>query len=158
MTKLTIIFIKGDTTSEIDNIIDTASRGIYCHVAIKILGSVLEALGEKDESDPYPGVWKHNITKYDNNPLAVFVEVEIPDISNAEDEAQNLIGRPYGYIDCIDGGIYDIMGKQLPSDGDFTDNCSETVVRILRDGGYNILPGVEADCLTPNDIARYLTA
>jgi hypothetical protein len=44
------------------------------------------------------------------------------------------------------------------SSGELTMNCSETVTRILRAGGLNVLPGVNADCVTPMDLYRYLAA
>jgi hypothetical protein len=155
MSKVTVIFVHGD--SIVDKIIDDVSKGNYSHVAIKIIGGTLEALGMKDSNDPYPGIWKHDINKYDNNPYVKMIDVELPDLPSAESEANSLIGKPYGYIDCVDGGAYDLTGKQLPADGELTANCSETVTRILRAGGFNILPDIEADCVTPMDLYRELT-
>lgn len=152
MTKVTVIFVSG--TSIVDKVIDAVSHGKYSHVAIKILNGVVEALGVKDQGDKYPGTWIHDASKYDNNPDAIFIDVDLPDIDRAATEASTLIGKPYGYIDCINGGVYDLTGYQLPADKGITENCSETITRILRAGGFNILPDVTADCITPNTLAR----
>jgi hypothetical protein len=59
-----IIFVPGEDNL-VDNIISTVSNGKYVHVAIEILGGILEAMGEKEPGDKYPGVWLHDIHKYD---------------------------------------------------------------------------------------------
>jgi len=155
MSTVTIIFVSGH--SIIDTVINTVSHGQYSHVAIKILEGVVEALGVKDIGDKYPGVWLHDAEKYDNNPDVKMIDVDLPDIAGAEAEANNLIGTLYGYLDCINGGYYDITGKQLTNDGKITANCSETVTLILRAGGLAILPELSADYITPNDLYRELT-
>lgn len=110
----------------------------------------------KDATDLYAGVWIHDADKYDNDPNAVFIDVDVPDLEGAETEARKLIATHYGYLDCVVGGYYDITGKQIPADGGITANCSETVTLILRAGGFNVLPGVEADAVTPNDLYKAL--
>ncbi len=155
--KVTVIFVKGDDKDcVVDRVIDAVSKGEYSHVAIKILGGVVEALGEKDADDKYPGVWVHNAGKYDNDPDATMVDVDLPNIARAEAEAESLIGTLYGYVDCVNGGVYDMTGKQLPADGVITADCSETVTRILKAGGLNIFPTICPDCITPNDLYRAL--
>lgn len=156
MSKIMVIFIGGGT-SLVDKVINAVSHGKNSHVAIQINGYTVEALGEKDEGDKYPGVWEHDLIKYANDPNAVFIGVDIPDIESAKKKAKELIGTLYGYVDCVNGGIYDLTGKQCQGDGEITANCSETVTRILRAGGFNVLPGVAADCITPNDLYRALT-
>ncbi|MBU2700435.1 hypothetical protein Ga0466249_001527 [Sporomusaceae bacterium BoRhaA] len=177
MAKVSIIFVHGDTF--IDKSIDDITNGKYSHTAIKILGGVLEALGMPDDGDKYPGIHLHDLGKYDNKPYVEFVSVELPDLAAAENEARNMIGMFYSYIGCIEGGTYDLFGINLRpwfnkiinilitkffhipvnlSTGKWTMNCSETVTRILRAGGLNVLPGVDADCVTPMDLYRYLTA
>lgn len=153
MSKITLIFVGGN--SEVDKVIDNVSHGDKSHVAIGILGSTLEALGMKDEHDLYPGVWLHDPLKYQNNPDAIFKEVEIPDIQAAETEARKLIGTLYGYDCCIKGGVYDQTGLEIFGNL-LTANCSKTVTLVLRAGGFNILPSVNADCITPNDLYRAL--
>ena len=155
MDKLTVIFVSGD--SEVDKIIDEVSHGPISHVAIKILGSVLEAEGIKDPTDKFPGVWLHPLDKYDNDPHAIFIDIDIPYLIDAEGEARRLLATPYGYIDCIRGGIHDLTGIDIRGNT-ITANCSETVTRILRSGCFSILPDVPPDDVTPNDIYRVLTA
>jgi len=154
MPKVVVIFVHGD--SLVDQVIDAFSHGQYSHTAIKINDGVVEALGVKDDGDKYPGVWLHDIAKYDNDPNVYLIEVDIPNLADAETRAQELIGTLYGYIDCIDGGVFDTTGIQLTADGELTCNCSETVVRVLRAGGFNVLPSVRADCITPNDLYKAL--
>jgi hypothetical protein len=156
MGKVTVIFVRGSTDNIVDKVINDVSHGDYSHVAIKFDWGVIEALGVKDPSDKYPGVWLHSVDKY-NNADVKLVDVDLSDLPAAEDEARRLIGTLYGYTDCIRGGIYDLTGVKLPGNV-LTANCSETVTRILRDGGLNILPGIDADCVTPNDLCRALEA
>jgi len=156
MAKVTLIIVGGE--SKIDKLITGITGGAKSHVAISILGSTLEALGIKDENDIYPGVWLHSPLKHINHPDATFIGVDIPDVVSAEDTARRLIGTLYGYVDCVNGGIYNLTGIQLPGDGNLTANCSETVVRVLRAGGFDILPGVDADCITPGDIYKEVVA
>lgn len=153
LSKLTVVLMRGDD-GVIDTVINAASGGIYSHAAIKILGSTLESYGVKLEQDKYPGVWLHDPDEYTGNQAARFIDVDVPDLAGAEAEARRLVGTLYGYTDCIRGGLYDLF--KIESDGNsFTANCSETVTRILRAGGLTLLPGIEPDCVTPNDLGRW---
>lgn len=84
------------------------------------------------------------------------VVIDVPNIGDAQLEAKRLLNTPYGYIDCVNAGIYDVTGKMIPGDGELTVSCSEAVTRILRAGGLDVLPGVYADCVTPADLLRAL--
>jgi hypothetical protein len=150
---VTVIFVRGD--SLVDKVIDTVSQGIYSHVAIKILGGTLEALGIKDPEDKYPGVWLHDADKYTNDPNAVLVDVDLPNITGAENTARALIGKPYGYDSCVSGGIYDLTGAEVPSI--IGDDCSQSGVLILREGGLDVMGDTPASCITPMDLYRILT-
>ena len=156
MSKVTVIFVGG--TSFVDKVIDGVSHGVHSHVAVKALGGVLEALGVKDEEDKYPGVWAHSADKYDNDPNAKFVEVDVPDVEAADKWAEGIISTPYAYVGCIDGGLHDMLGTNLPCDGQLTMNCSETVTRYLRAGKCDLLHGVYADAITPADDEKALEA
>jgi hypothetical protein len=171
MAKVTVIFVGGNEL--VDKVIEGVTHGTCSHVAIQILGGVLESQGVPDKGDRYPGVHLHALDKYDNNQYAKFVEVEVPNLSAAERTAKRLLGKFYSYIGCIEGGVYDLFGIQLHpwiakyinllivkffrlpvnlDTGEWTMNCSETVTRILRAGGLSVLPGVDADCITPEDL------
>ncbi len=142
-------FVGGD--SVIDKAIQSISGGDYAdvtHTFIYLFGSVLEAEGIKHETDTYPGVWLHSPTYYDNNPHAKFIEVEVPNIDGAEEEARKLIGTPYSYHGCLEAAAK-MAGLSLPTDGEFTVMCSETVTRILRAGGVDVLGDISADTITP---------
>jgi hypothetical protein len=110
------------------------------HAAIFMLDGILEALDN--------GFVKSPITAYDGH-KATIITVDVPNIEDAELEAKRLLNTPYGWWDCINGGIREITGYQLPGDGELTVNCSEAVCRILRAGGLDILPGAYADGVTP---------
>ena len=153
LAKVTVILVQGDNTNVVDHVINDASRGVYSHSAVEFPWGVVESLGIKDADDKYPGVWLHDPGKYDNA-TAKFIEVDLPDIARAEAEARRLIGTLYGYTDCVRGGLYDLLGVELEGNK-LTANCSETVTRILRAGGLVILPDVEPDCITPNDLGRW---
>lgn len=137
MAKVTLIFVGGDST--VDRLIDTVSKGDVSHVACLLFDSVLESTGLKDESDPYPGVWLHRPDKYNSNPDARFIEVEVPDIEALKTEARRLLGTPYAYGGCLKTGIFDMLDIQLP-DNDWTMHCSETITRLLKGGKVPLLP------------------
>jgi hypothetical protein len=147
MSNLTVIFCHG--RAWYSKIIEQVENGPYSHVAGLILNSTLESEGVKEYSDPYPGVWLHPPDKYKDGQDATFVIVDVPNLAAAEDEARKLIGSVYGYVDCVNGGIEELFGKQLPCDGTLTMNCSETWARILRTGELNVLPDLEPDSITP---------
>jgi len=171
---LTIIFVRGDPGNIIDRTIETFSKGEYCHVAIKFPWGIVESLGEL-ELGFMPGVRMSPINKYDGADILA-IDIKVPDQVAAERKAQSLIGRLYSYIGCLEGGTYDITGVKLHpwivkifnwfftkflgvalniDTGKWTMNCSETVTRILRAGGLEVLPSVDADCITPMDLVRY---
>ncbi|WP_371380924.1 hypothetical protein [Sporomusa aerivorans] len=176
MGKVTLIFVGGDTL--VDDVIEKVTSGDYSHVAIKINGGVLESTGIMKAGDRYPGVHMRNMNEYEGNPYAVFFDIDLPNQIAAELMAKKLLGKFYSYIGCIEGGAHTLWGinlhpiingvinwaimlfMRLPVNldtGAWTMNCSETVTRILRAGGFNILPGIDADCITPMDLYRYLT-
>ncbi|MBP2643785.1 MAG: hypothetical protein H6Q67_1672 [Firmicutes bacterium] len=119
------------------------------HSAIFMLGGILEALDN--------GFVKSPLNAYEGRKTTV-ITVKVPDMEAAEVEAGKLLGTPYGYIDCVNGGLHDLTGANIPGDGELTVDCSEAVTRILRAGGLDILPGLYADCVTPADLLEALTA
>jgi len=117
------------------------------HAAIFMLGGILEALDNgfvKSPENAYDR-FKHTI-----------VTVDVPNIKAAEEEANKLLGTPYGYRACIDGGLHDLLGVTVPGDGEKTVDCSEAVCRILQAGGLNIFPDFSADNVTPADLLKKL--
>lgn len=171
---ITLIFVRGDQASMIDRTIETFSRGDFCHVAVKFPWGIVEALGVP-EKGYIPGVRLSPTNKYDGKE-GLTINLALPDQVAAEQEARKLLGRFYSYIGCLEGGIYDISGIRLQpwinkistwlltrlfgmtlavNVGKWSMNCSETVTRIIRAGGLNVLPGVDADCITPMDLVCY---
>lgn len=149
---ITLVFCHGDT--KLDKLIDAVETGYYSHVAVQILGSTLEALAYRDSGDKYPGTWLHSVNKYDNDPDVLCVPVDVPDMAGAEATARGLIGSPYGYIDALEAGIRDLTGISLQCDGPLTNDCSEAATRILRGGGFDVLPNTFADEITPGDLYK----
>ena len=117
------------------------------HTAIFMLGGILEALDN--------GFVKSPITSYDGFKTTILT-VDVPDIKAAEAKAEKLLGTPYGWEACIDGGLHDLLGVTVPGDGEKTVDCSEAVVRILQAGGLNIFPDFSADNVTPVDLLKKL--
>ncbi len=152
---VTVILVHGLDDSIVDKVIQQFSDGPYSHSAILFdngLG-VVESLGIKDEHDPYPGVWSHNPHTYDDA-VAKKITILLPNQELAEEETRNLLGSLYGYTDCVKGGLYDLLKIKLPGNT-LSINCSEFVTRVLRAGGLNVMPDVEPDCVTPNDLFRW---
>lgn len=171
---ITLIFVRGDPASMIDRTIEGVSQGDFCHVAVRFSWGIVEALGVPERGF-VPGVRLSPVDKYDGKAV-VMMKLALPEEAAAEQEARRLLGRLYSYIGCLEGGIYDmtgirlqpwlnklidwlqirLFGTALPVDvGKWSMNCSETAVRIIRAGGIKVLPGVEADCITPMDLIRY---
>jgi len=117
------------------------------HTGLFMFGGLLEAVKE--------GFVKSPATTYDGLETKI-ITVDVPDMEAAEVKAKALLGKRYGYIDCVNGGLHDLTGKNVPGDGEITVNCSEAVCRILRAGGLDILPGVYADDVTPADLLKAL--
>lgn len=149
MGEAIIIAVSGDTP--IDNIITRFTGGIYSHVAIQTNENVVEALGTKEDDDPYPGVWKHDLHKYDNDPNAKFFKVKVPNLGAGNKWLESVIGTPYAFPGCVVAAISIATGVSLPCDGELTMNCSETVARYLRECGLDFLSGEFADSITPFD-------
>jgi hypothetical protein len=146
MSKVRLIFVGGD--SKVDKLITEVTGGTKSHVAGLLFDGVYESTGLKEPSDIYPGVWLHDPNKYLNNPDAESIEIEVPDIDALKEEARRLLGTPYGYLDCIRGGVFDLLGIKVP-DNDWAMDCSETWTRLLRAGGLDILSEIPAGDLTP---------
>ncbi|MDR3561889.1 MAG: hypothetical protein P4N59_10710 [Negativicutes bacterium] len=156
MAIVKVIFVRGGDNL-VDNVIAAASCGPFVHVAIMVPDiGLVESLGEGGPGIIPPCVRLSPSRKYDNRDDVEIILVDLPNIAAAQDEAERLLGRPYGYIDCITTGLRDMLGVKYPGDGDITDHCSETVARILRVGGDDILPTTDPDNISPMDEEKAL--
>lgn len=160
MTTVKVGFVGGDTL--LDKAIEGFSGSQYAdisHTYIYLFDSILEAEGVKQYSDPYPGVWLHPADKYSGDEHAKTVEVDLPDLAAAQSKARELIGTLYGYSDCIVTATKFLTGYNIFSGGELTMHCSETVTRILRAGGLNVCPDLQADEVSPvllyEDLLKY---
>jgi len=149
MAKIILAFLGGD--GQVDKLITGVTGGDKSHVAAYLFDGWLESTGMKEEYDHYPGVWLHNPDKYKNHPNAEFIEVEIPNIGALQEEARRLLGTPYGYSDCIRTGIYELLGIAI-TDNAYVMDCSELCTRLLRTGGLDVLPDVQAGCISPEKL------
>lgn len=153
MSTLRVGFVGG--SSLVDKVIEGASGSQYANIShsfIYILDSIVESEGLLQYKDKYMGVWIHPINKYEQDKYKGqlhFVDVEVKDIEAAKQEARDLIGTPYGYLDCIASGMKFLLGFNFIRTGKLTAHCSETVSRILRAGGIDICPYLKADEITP---------
>jgi hypothetical protein len=155
MAKVQVIFVRGENNL-VDNAIVAATGGPFVHVAIKVpCVGLIESLGKGGPGILPPCVRISSWRKYTNANVKI-IEIDLPNIEAAQAEAEKLIGRPYGYIEDLTTGLRDILGINYPGDGDITDHCSETVARILRSGGQNILPGTAPDNMSPEDEEKAL--
>jgi hypothetical protein len=84
------------------------------------------------------------------------LKIEVPNIEAALKKAEDLIGTPYGlWTDCI-ATILDDIGVNSETNGEITVHCSESVTRILRAGGLDILGTKPADKISPEDLYQEL--
>lgn len=146
MAKVKVLFTAGHNL--IGNTVEFLTHSRWAHASIFLLGGIVEAIS--------PAVTISPIDKYDQTEQEI-IEVEIPDVIAAEEQAGSLIGVQYGlFTDCLDGGLNDVLGYHSKGNDIKTVNCSETVTRILRAGGLDILPDVAADCVTPEGLYQVL--
>jgi len=147
MAKVNVLF--SYPVTEFGKIIDWAEGpgSDPSHAAIIMLGGILEALDN--------GFVKSPLTAYDGFKTTI-LSVDVPNIAEAEKEAQKLLGTPYGYRACLDGGLHDLLGVTVPGDGEKTVDCSEAVCRILQAGGLEIFTDFSADNVTPADLLKKL--
>jgi len=149
MSKMVVGFVGGDT--DLDKFIEKFSHGEdvdVSHAFLMLFGSTYESTGAKEEQDPYPGVWLHNPDKFIDDQHAKFIEVEVPNKRAGEDKARELLGTLYGYTDCLETGLKELFNISIP-DNELSMHCSETVTRILRAAGIDILPNIEAGQVSP---------
>lgn len=159
MTAVRVGFAGGN--SLLDRAIQKISGGDYAdvtHAFIFLFSSIAEAEGVKEYFDPYPGFWLHPSNKYQDSLHVKVLEIDLPDILAAESEARKLLGTPYSYHGCLEAAA-ELVGFDLPTDGDQTVMCSEAITRILRAGGLPVCPVYKADMVTPvmlwEDLVKY---
>jgi hypothetical protein len=137
-----VIFVHGDNF--LSKIIQKATGSEWAHVGIELFDGIVEALFE--------GVKLSERNKYDLYHTD-YVSVDIPEIDAAEEKARQLLNTSYGFLtDNFTGAVHALTGIVLVGNEEKTVNCSETVTRILRAGGLDILCGIEADAITPGDL------
>lgn len=155
MPKFTLLFVGGYT--KIDGVIETASGALkenISHVASILSGSCWEAQGVVLGNENYPGFWRQDINRLIGVPCVKFIAVEVPDLEPILQKMKDMESTPYGYTDCIRGGVYDLFGVQIPDDA-LTMDCSEAQTRALRTV-VDVLPGREPGTITPIDLYRYV--
>lgn len=144
MAGTSLIFVHGDNF--LSKAIQFATGSQWAHVGIELLGGIVEAL--------FDGVSLSVNNKYEGY-IHEYVEVDIPYLEAAEEKARALLNASYGFItDNVSGAVHDLTGIVLAGNGEATVNCSETVVLILRAGGFVILPDHAADTITPGGLYR----
>ncbi|MBP2654270.1 MAG: hypothetical protein H6Q73_1839 [Firmicutes bacterium] len=148
MSKVKVLFAFSDGL-EIDRLVDWGEGGgdLPCHTGIFLNGYIYEALKQ--------GFVKSSENSYDGRRIKI-LEVDVPNIEEAEAEAEKLLGTPYGWKACLDGGLHDVLGVTVPGDGEKTVDCSESVTRILQAGGLDIFRDFSADNVTPADLLKKL--
>jgi hypothetical protein len=94
------------------------------------------------------GVWLHSPDKFVNDPLARFIEINIPSLRKAEDCARKLIGSAYGYSSCLAFFLKKAIGIDFP-DNNHSCDCSEAQSTILRESGLVMYPTVQVNEISP---------
>ena len=125
------------------------------HAFTMILNSTCESRGIKEKSDPYAGVWLHDPDKFCNDITARFIEIDIPNIHNAERMARFLIGSAYGFSSCLAFFLKKVFGINFP-DNKHSCNCSETQALILRAGGLDVYPNMQANEISPLQMFQWV--
>lgn len=149
MSKVVIGFVGGDTN--LDRAIEFFSDAEHydiSHTFGILFNSTLESTGCKEEHDPYAGVWLHSPNKYINNEHARFIEIDIPDMQELENEARKVIGSFYSIGSCLAYFLKKVANINLP---DFmrTCDCSELWTQLIRAGGRKVLVKYQPNQVSP---------
>jgi hypothetical protein len=129
-------------------IVQIAEHSWQSHVAIIIGDYMWEAV--------FPAVEKHQELDRYKDFYYEIKEIAVPNIEAAIAEADSLVGKPYGYPDCVSGAIYHWTGKQVVLCDEGTIDCSELGTRVVRAGEFEVLPDVSANCIIPEDLYNAL--
>ena len=142
-----VIFIS--THSLPSDIVRLVTNSKWTHVGILMDDLVYEAI--------IPYVSATPLSFYQENAHEI-VSVELPDYEGAKQRAKSLLGKYYGLIDCVAGGVHELFDKEIVVDYHQNYyNCSEYVVSVLRAGGFYLFPKSFTNCITPRILYRELT-
>jgi hypothetical protein len=152
MRTIRSIFVSGD--SVLDEIVKKTTDARFSHVGVGI------DLGEGDvivEALIPSGVGKSPIDKYNQYPVFEMLETPVDDDQYlaAVATAKILLGKAYGYDDCLIGGITDTLGQKIGEkvaealDWDGTMDCSAVHTTIFRAVFPDYLEGRDESTITP---------
>lgn len=151
MQNVGVIFVSAHNI--VGELVQQTTNSQWAHVGIIMpsLGGIVEAV--------FPRVTVSSVDTY-NRIYTEVIELTVTDEQYLamEQSAIRLIGKFYGFDDCIVGGLHDIFGDIISQnvgrviDFDGSIDCSATVTTILRDGGFNLFPGEMVSQITPNDL------
>ena len=151
---LKVVFVNGN--SAISSVIKTVEElgellhgdnnidFIPSHCGIIIDNNFREAL--------LSGFIGNTLCNYKPKQLRIYdLEVTNEDLIKAGDNKfKSLLGDEYSIEACIAGGIYTLFSKASKDNLVNKDNCSGNIVDIIRAYGFNILPEIAANNITPN--------
>ena len=149
MDKLVVGYVGGDT--DLDKAIQyfsDAEKYNITHAFTMILGSTAESKGVKETDDLFPGFWLHSPEKFAYDKTARFLEIEVPSLRLAENEARKLIGSAYGYSSCLAFVLKKAFHIDFP-DNNHSCDCSEAQTLILRASGLRVYPRTQANEVSP---------
>ena len=147
--KVDVLFVAGHNA--VGNLVELSTESKWAHAAIYMLGGIVEAV------QPEVTVSKLNIYDSYAPEDKEIITIEVPLYEQAASKANSLLGTKYGlFTDCLTGGIHDVLGIEGTGNGEITVNCSETVTRILRAGGVDVLTDHVPDAVTPEDLYQSL--
>ncbi|MDR1701327.1 MAG: hypothetical protein LBR56_00965 [Sporomusaceae bacterium] len=139
---LSIIFISENSC--LGNIVKSVTGSQWSHVGIIALGGIVEAVPPKVIISPQ--------NRYDECKTEQ-IDFYVPDITATTEELKKLIGTPYGWLECIKGGLKDLASITFSmSANEKNVNCCELVVRTIRSGGGEIDSAIPDDCFTPQSL------
>lgn len=141
MEAMKFIFVDGCNAAS--EVIKAVTGSQWSHVGVVTKGGIVEAVA--------PRVLISSLGRYNHYPQEI-VEVEVPDPEKAMEELKSLIGRPYGFLDCVSGGLHDLFDAEISLTDESTVDCCEVAVRVLRAGGVKIDEELDADCFTPGSL------
>ena len=145
METIKLIFVDGCNAAS--EVIKAVTGSQWSHVGVMTKGGIVEAVT--------PRVLISSLGRYDRYPQEI-VEVQVPDPAKAMEELKSLIGRPYGFLDCVSGGLHDLFDAEISLTDENTVNCCEVAVRTLRAGGVKIEEDLDANCFTPGSLYTQL--
>jgi hypothetical protein len=133
MSNITVGFVTPKGTTLYQKILHTVAGQTvklftdsrYAHAYLKFDEYIIEAIA--------PRICVQPANKYDEEEIKQEIQFYVDEetYNMIFGKAISFVGTPYGFLDCIDGGLKDTGFQPIVENGEKTINCSELCIRAL---------------------------